>query len=236
MRNRRFTGNTFTGFLLLLLFIPAVCNAADKPLLKTEIDMINYSVGYQLGSDLSNQGVELNPEVLLQGVRDAVHKNTPMITAEQMKMTLMHFKQQGAGGQQGAKELTPAEYRKASAAFLLKNAEQKGVTVLPDGVQYKILKAGSGKKPGMQDEVAVHYRVTRVDGKEIATTYSGAKPRTYPLAKAMPGLQEVLPLMSEGSKWQIVIPTGTAAGGREPLDDMGAIIYEMELLSVLPAK
>jgi len=220
---------------MLLFSAAGVSNAADKPVIKTEIDMINYSIGYQVGNKLNSQGIELNPEVLLQGVRDAQQKNTPLITQEQMDSTLLHFKQQGNAGPKELKPLTPAEYRKASAAFLEKNAGLKGVTVLPSGVQYKILKAGSGKKPALTDDVTVHYRITRVDGKEIANTYAGGKPRTYLLSKAMPGLQEVLPLMAEGSKWQIVLPTATVTGGREPMDDKGAIIYDMELLSVMPA-
>lgn len=95
---------------------------------------------------------------------------------------------------------------------------------------------GSGIKPTLKDEVRVHYRVTRVDGKEIGSTYIGGKPRTFPLAKAVSGLQEVLPLMSEGSKWQIVLLGGVNSGGHGPMDDMGAMIYELELISVRPAK
>jgi FKBP-type peptidyl-prolyl cis-trans isomerase FklB len=219
-----------------LVLMPGVGLTADKVELKNEFDNINYSVGYQIGGDFKAQGVELNPELLVQGVRDAINKNTPLLSQEQMNTTLGDLKKKIVTDQKAQEKQAAAENRRASAAFLAENAKQEGVTVLPSGVQYKVLRAGSGKKPTLKDEVTVHYRITRVDGKEVSSTYVGGKPRTYLLAKAIPGLQEVLTLMAEGAKWQIVLPGGTASGGRDPLDDMGTMIYEMELLSVSPAK
>lgn len=224
------------SFLLIMISTVSVCCAAEKMDLNSEKDRINYSVGYQIGGDFRKQGVELNPETLVQGIRDALTNDTPQLSQDQMNATLTDLKKKIVADQQGAEKRATAEYRKASTAFLTENAKQIGVTVLPSGVQYKVLRAGSGKKPTLKDEVKVHYRITKVDGKEVASTYVGAKPRTYPLTKAIPGLQEVLPLMAEGAKWQIVLPTATASGGREPLDDMGVMIYEMELLTVLPGK
>jgi len=200
------------------------------------VEKINYSVGYQIGGDFKAQGVELNSDVLVKGIEDAIKKNPPLISKEQMNETLVNLKKRIVAEQQSAELKSAAEYRKAGAAFLEKNAKEKGVTVLPSGVQYKVLKEGTGKKPTMKDDVKVHYKISRVDGKEIGSTYVGGKPRIYPLAKAVPGLQEVLPLMSEGARWQIVLPMTTAVGGREPLDEMGAMIYELELLSVIPGK
>jgi FKBP-type peptidyl-prolyl cis-trans isomerase FklB len=222
--------------VLGLVLLSGVCLAADKKELKSETERINYSVGYQIGGDFKSQGVELDPGALVQGIQDALKKNEPLLSKEEMNTTLVNLKKRIMSDQQKADKKAAAENSRASAAFLAENAKQKGVTVLPSGVQYKVLKEGSGRKPTLKDEVKVHYRITRVDGKEIANTYAGDKPRTSALAKAMPGLQEVLPLMQEGAKWQIVFPASTASGGREPLDDMGVLIYEMELISVSPAK
>jgi len=167
----------------------------------------------------------------VQGIRDALKKNEPLLSREQMNTTLVNLKKKIVADQQQSD-------KKAGAAFLADNAKQKGVTVLPSGVQYKVLKEGSGKKPTLKDEVKVHYRITRVDGKELGSTYVGGKPRTYPVAKAIPALQEVLPLMAEGAKWQIVLPPAGASGGRDrdPLDDVGVLIYELELINVKPAQ
>jgi FKBP-type peptidyl-prolyl cis-trans isomerase FklB len=216
------------GFLALVL-LSGVCFAADKKEFKNETERINYSVGYQIGGDFKSQGVELDPEALVQGIRDALKKNEPLLSQEQMNTILVNLKKKILVDQQESN-------KKAGAAFLTENAKQKDVTVLPSGIQYKVLKKGSGKKPTLKDEVKVHYRITRVDGKEIGSTYVGGKPRTYPVAKAIPGLQEVLPLMAEGAKWQIVLPTATASGGHEPMDDMGVLIYELELINVKTAQ
>lgn len=224
----------FLGFTCLIL-LPCISMAAEKMELKTEAEKINYSVGYQIGGDFKAQGVELAPDLLVQGIRDALAKNEPLMSPQQMTTTLVNLKKKIVADQQRQEKNAAEENRKASAAFLKEHAKQKGVTALPSGVQYKVIKAGSGRKPTLQDSVSINYRVTRIDGTEIARTEAGA-PRSYPVAKAIPGLQEVLPLMEEGAKWEIVLPTAKAAGGHEPLDDMGVIIYELELVSVLPAK
>ncbi|OGW36725.1 MAG: peptidylprolyl isomerase, partial [Nitrospirae bacterium GWC2_56_14] len=207
--------NAFMGFIGLLL-LSGLCQAAEKKELKNETEKINYSVGYQIGGDFKSQGVELDPDALVQGIQDALKKNKPLLSQELMNATLVDLKKKIVADQQSAAKITAEENRKASAAFLTENAKQKGVTVLPSGVQYKVLKEGSGKKPTLKDDVKIHYRITKIDGKEIGNTYVGGKPRTSPVAKAMPGLQEVLLLMKEGSKWQIFLPTATASGGREP--------------------
>lgn len=227
--------NIFIGFVVVAVFFD-ICSAAGTVELKTDVDKINYSVGYQIGGDFKSQEVELNPDALVQGIRDALYNTTPLLSRDQMNETLVELKRKILAEQLAQDKKAAAENRKASSAFLAENAKQKGVTVLPDGVQYKILKEGTGKKPTLKDEVNIHYRITRVDGKEIGSTYGGDKPKSYPVAKAIPGLKEVMLLMPEGSKWQIVLPTSVASGGRDPLDDMGVMIYEMELLSVIPAK
>lgn len=228
--------NIHIGILLGLILLTGSCWAGDKVVLKNEADKTNYSVGYQIGGDFLAQGVELNSEALLQGIRDALGKNEPLLPRQQMNSTLVNLKQKIVAGQKALQKQHAAESRQAGADFLKNNAGQKGVTVLPSGVQYLVLTAGTGKKPTLKDDVDVHYRLTRVDGTEIGSTYTGSKPRTITLSKAVPGLQEVLPLMAEGSRWKIVLPAGTTAGAGELLENRGTMIYEMELLSVKPAR
>ena len=209
----------------LFLFCNA-CATTSRADIKTETDKINYSVGYQVGGDFKSQGVELNSEVFVQGIRDVLSNTTPRMTKAEMDSTLITLKRKIVADER-------AKVKQAGVTFLAENAKNKDVTVLSSGVQYKVLRPGSGKKPTLDDQVKVHYRITRADGTEIGSTY-GSKPRTLLLSKTIPGLREVLLLMNEGAKWQVVIPTGTAAGGKEPMDDMGVLIYELELLSVLP--
>jgi FKBP-type peptidyl-prolyl cis-trans isomerase FklB len=217
----------FLPALLGLALLPALSLAAEPAALSTEAEKVSYSVGYQVGGDFQRQGWEISPDALVQGLRDAIAKNTPRLTQEEMNLTLGNLKKKLVAEQQAARKQT-------DAAFLAANAKQPGVTVLPSGVQYRVLQAGSGKKPTAQDSVTILYRVSRTDGKQIGSTEPG-KPKTYPVAKAIPDLQEALQLMAEGAKWQIVIPSGLATGDREPLDDAGVIIYDLELVSVQSA-
>lgn len=209
----------------LFIFCSA-CATTNNVAIKTEVDKINYSVGYQVGSDFKTQGVVLNSDVFVQGVQDALSNSSPQLTKAEMDSTLIALKRKIVADER-------AKVKQEGATFLAENAKNKDVTVLPSGVQYKILRPGSGKKPTVDDQVKVHYRITRANGTEIGSTY-GSKPRTILLSKTIPGLREVLLLMEEGAKWQVVIPTGTAAGGKEPMDDMGVLIYELELLTALP--
>lgn len=228
VRKKNTAGIAIACLGMLIAAGPAA--AGEKKALTTDAERINYSVGYQIGGDFSRQGVELDPDALVQGIQDALKKNSPLLPQAEMNATLVGLKKKIVADQKTMDA-------KASAVFLAENARQKGVTVLPSGVQYKVLKDGSGKKPTLKDEVKVHYRITRVDGKELGSTYVGGKPRTYTVAKAIPALQEVMPLMEEKAKWQIVIPPSAQTGSREsdPLDDMGVLIYELELLSVKTA-
>ncbi|WP_238378912.1 FKBP-type peptidyl-prolyl cis-trans isomerase N-terminal domain-containing protein [Geobacter metallireducens] len=219
---------------MILLF--CAVSAALGQEIKGENAKLNYSVGYQVGSDFKAHGVELDPDALMQGVQDAVKQKEPSVSKEEMNKSLTGLKRKiDAAGQTSARQKT-AEYRRASEAFLKENAQKEGVKILPSGVQYRVISEGSGKMPTLKDEVKVHYRISRIDGKELGNTYDAGIPRTVSVAKAMPALQEVLPLMAEGSKWQVVIPTGTASGNKEPLDDQGVLIYDLELVSVIPAK
>lgn len=219
--------------ILGMLLLPCMASAADRKELKGETEEINYSVGYQIGGDFRSQGIELTPDILVRGIQDALSKNEPILSQDKMNSTLISLKKKIVAAQKQQEKQANEENRKAGAAFLKEFSRQEGVTVLPGGVAYKVLKAGSGKKPTLKDTIAINYRVRRVDGREIARTDPGT-PKSYPVSSAIPGLQEVLPLMAEGSRWEIVLPTAAASGGREPLDDMGVIVYELELVSVTP--
>lgn len=210
-----------------LVLLPVAGLAAAPLSLDTDEQKVGYSVGYQIGGDFQRQGWSIDPDALVQGLRDAIGKNAPLLSAEEMKATLVSLQKKLIAEQQNAQ-------KQADAAFLAENAKLAGVTVLPSGVQYRILRQGSGKKPTLQDNVSILYRVTRSDGRQISSTEPG-KPKSYAVAKAISGLQEVLQLMPEGAKWQIVIPSGLATGDRDSLDDVGVIIYDLELVSVQPA-
>lgn len=221
--------------LLIMISTASVCCAAGKLELNSEKDKLNYSVGYQIGGDFKKQGVELNPEALVQGIRDALADGGPSIPAAEMRTILLSFKKKIMAGQEREKVRDGELHRKQDQAFLAENGKSEGVKTLASGVQYKVLKEGSGRKPTLKDTVTLNYRGTLIDGTEFDSTYRDNKPRTFPLANLIPGWKEALQLMKEGDKWQVVIPASLAFGESGPLSDR-VVIYEMELLSVQPAK
>lgn len=166
--------------LLGLVLVPGISQAAGKMELKTEAAKINYSVGYQVGGDFKNQGIALDAEAMVQGIQDAIKHNAPLLTQEEMNAVLVAMKKKIMAKQQTNSRQKSAEYLKASSAFLKENAKKEGVKTLPDGVQYKVLRKGNGKKPTLKDEVKVHYRISRVGGREVGNTYDKNAPRTFP--------------------------------------------------------
>jgi len=119
--------------------------------------------------------------------------------------------------------------------FLEANKKKEGVQTLPSGLQYKVLKAGAGKKPTTTDTVTVHYRGTLIDGKEFDSSYQRGKPATFPVNGVIPGWTEALALMEEGAKWELFIPSNLAYGERGAGREIGpnaTLIFEVELISI----
>jgi hypothetical protein len=120
------------------------------------------------------------------------------------------------------------DLKKAGEAFLAENKKKEGVVSLPSGLQYRVLKAGEGQKPGEKDTVVCNYRAADMDGKEVGSSYTRGEPVTFQVSAAIPGLREGLQLMQAGSKWQLFVPSELAYAGR------GALTMEVELISIKP--
>lgn len=215
--------------LVLAIVFTNVAFAETKMKLSSETDYVNYSIGYQVGSDFKAQSWELDPKVMVQGIQDAISGSKPLLSDDLMKATLANMKRKLVVAQRQA----ALDYKRASQDFMKENAKKEGVVVLPSGVQYKVLREGTGKTPTLSDTIRVHFKLFKVDGTEVGSTYPNGDPRVVPVASAIPGLREVLTLMKEGAKYQIVLPAGMAGSNREK-DDAGAAIYEMELISIKP--
>ncbi len=220
--------------LLGLTLVAAPCSAAQELELKTEQDKINYSVGYQIGDDFKRQNLELSPEALVKGIEDALAGAKPLMSEGEMQTTLVELKKKIVAGQETQRKQASARDREEGARFLQENAQKKGVVVLPSGLQYKVVRQGTGKQPTIDDKVTVNYRGTLIDGKEFDNSYERGEPLTIALNKVMRGWQEALPLMKEGAKWELFIPSKLAFGETGPLEGK-VVLYEVELLAVEPA-
>jgi FKBP-type peptidyl-prolyl cis-trans isomerase len=203
--------------------------------LNTQKDKISYAVGINVGTNLHKQSVEVDPAILLQGLKDGLAGNKPLLTEEEARTLLMQLqedmrKQQAEKAQQmGAANKTEGEI------FLAANKTKEGVITLPSGLQYKILKAGTGPKPSASDSVVCNYRGTLINGTEFDSSYKRGQPATFPVSGVIKGWTEALQLMPVGSKWQLFIPAQLAYGERGAGADIGpnaTLIFEIDLLSI----
>jgi FKBP-type peptidyl-prolyl cis-trans isomerase FklB len=125
--------------------------------------------------------------------------------------------------------------KKEGEVFLAENKKKPGIITLPSGMQYKIMREGTGKSPKSTDTVTTHYRGTTLDGKEFDSSYKRNEPASFPLNRVIAGWTEALQLMKVGSKWQLFIPSNLAYGENGAGQDIGpdaTLIFEVELLAV----
>ncbi|HZR46531.1 MAG TPA: FKBP-type peptidyl-prolyl cis-trans isomerase, partial [Candidatus Manganitrophaceae bacterium] len=198
------------GFILFA----GTAHAADSSVLKTQKDKVSYSIGLDMGRTLKSQAMEVDPEMVARGLRDALSNKKPLMTEEEIQKVMMEAQKQ-------KRALTATESRalgeknlKEGAAFLAENKKKKGVVTLPSGLQYKIITEGNGKKPKATDTVTTHYRGTLIDGTEFDNSYKRGRPERFPLNGVIPGWTEALQLMPAGSKWELFIPSDLAYGPR----------------------
>jgi FKBP-type peptidyl-prolyl cis-trans isomerase FklB len=211
------------------------CSAAEPVELKDQNEKANYSIGYQIGGDFRRQGVAITPEVMISGVEDALSGAESRMTDEEMRNTLVSLKQRTSSTEQEAGQQAAQDNLAKGEDFLAKNATVEGVTTLPSGLQYKVIKAGSGPSPKRTDQVTVHYRGTLIDGTEFDSSYSRNQPATFQLDRVIPGWTEGLQLMQQGARWQLYIPAGlaygeTGSGARIPPNS--ALVFDVELIKV----
>ena len=221
-------------FLIMGLIASSGSAAEPKTALKDQKDKVSYSIGMQLGGSFKAQGIEVNPDVLAQAIRDTLAGGKTLLTEAEAREALekwsseMRAKETAKAGESGAKN------RKEGTTFLTANAKKEGVKTLPSGLQYKIIKAGTGKIPKASDTVTTHYRGTFIDGNEFDSSYKRNEPASFPVGGVIAGWTEALKLMPVGSKWQLFIPSDLAYGdqGRPGIPPASTLIFDIELISI----
>jgi FKBP-type peptidyl-prolyl cis-trans isomerase len=202
----------------------SVSIAAEAVVPESDNDKAIYSLGYDLGTELKDHTLELNQELLLQGVKDAIEGNKPLVKTTGRNRALAQIRAQRL-----------QHNLEQSRAFLAENAKKEGVVALESGLQYRVIKAGEGNSPLTTNSVSVNYRGTLIDGTEFDSSYDRGKPATFQLKKVIKGWREALQLMKEGAKWELYIPPELAYGKRTPnktIPPNSALIYEVELIAV----
>ncbi|MGW8285369.1 MAG: FKBP-type peptidyl-prolyl cis-trans isomerase [Candidatus Deferrimicrobiaceae bacterium] len=221
--------------VLVVVFLSGVCLAGDKPEIKDEKGKINYSVGYQIGGDFKRQGIDLEPDLIVKGIQDALAESKPLMTPQEMRKTLVDLKKKIVADQRKQQEEHAQKNLAEGKAFLAKNAKKKGVKTLPSGLQYKVIEKGNGTSPKKTDSVTVDYRGTLIDGTEFDSSYKRGKPATFRVDGVIAGWTEALQRMKPGAKWQLFIPAKMAYGvrGAGPrIEPNSTLIFEVKLIKV----
>jgi len=225
------------GFGLSLL--PGLSRATEEPGLEQDKQELSYSIGYQVGGDFRRQGLDIDPEWIVQGVLDALAGAGPRMTPEEMRQTLTELRQKAAAAARRQRDAEARENLAQGKAFLAENAKKEGVRTLPSGLQYQVLAEGGGEPPAASDSVTVHYRGTLIDGEEFDSSYARGQPATFPLDGVISGWTQGLQLMRPGAKYRLFVPPELAygeRGGGPKIGPNSTLVFEVELLSVLPAE
>jgi FKBP-type peptidyl-prolyl cis-trans isomerase len=220
----------------------ATTSKTTPPALTTKKDKFSYALGMSQGTGMATNfhklGVEFNPALIIQGLKDGLAGGKTQLTEEEARAIIMEVQNDVQKQQQEKVKQLGDTNKKEGDAFLAANKAKEGVVTLPSGLQYKILTAGTGPKPALTDTVSCNYRGTFVNGTEFDSSYKGGKPVSFPVNGVIKGWTEALQLMPVGSKWQLFIPSDLAygPGGRPGMPPNSTLVFEVELLSVQEKK
>ena len=231
------------------LFVCAALNlsaAEDNPLVKTQKDKISYSIGLDIGRNITNSQIDINLDALAAGLKSVITGSKPLLTEEESKevmnafRTEMQAKQQARMKEMQAKQAEKYKEqadknKKEGEEFLAENKKKPGVVTTASGLQYKVITAGTGKKPAASDSVTTHYRGTLINGTKFDSSYDRGEPASFAVGGVIKGWTEALQLMPVGSKWQLFIPSELAYGDRGTGREIGpnaTLLFDIELISI----
>ena len=201
-----------------------------------ELTKVGYSFGYMMGDGNKGTATDLMLDAYFQGFRDAYVGNTPALTEEQIKQTLMDY--QTRKETEYAKEIEALAKKnlEKGKAYLAENGKKTGVITTKSGLQYNVITQGTGKRPTATDTVKVHYEGKLIDGTVFDNSYKRGEPITLPLNEVITGWTEGLQLMPMGSKYHFVVPAdlGYGEAGMTDIEPNSVLIFDVELLEINP--
>jgi FKBP-type peptidyl-prolyl cis-trans isomerase FklB len=210
------------------------CNSTKKSVdsevqLKNSLDSVSYSIGISISNNLKQQGLDsINAQAIAKAIEDVYGEKTLLISEEQTNQIIQtYFTSMQEKKHEGAK--------KAGVEFLANNAKKSGVTTLPSGLQYEVVKMGDGPKPTINDKVKTHYHGTLIDGTVFDSSVERGEPVSFPVSGVIRGWTEALQLMPVGSKWRLYIPYDLAYGDRGAggmIQPYAALVFDVELLGI----
>lgn len=214
----------FSIFIAALLIMPA---KGQKNPMTSELDSVSYGLGILLGTNIRQAGFEdINEKMLLNGIQDAGNADQEALTSEQANALVNAY-------------LTKLSEKKGfinlleGRKFLEENAKKEGVVTLPSGLQYKIIREGTGSSPADTSLVTVHYTGTFINGKVFDSSVQRGEPAKFPVNRVITGWTEAIQLMKPGANWILYIPSELAYGEKGPpaIGSNTVLIFDVELLS-----
>ncbi len=228
MKSLKFTvGAVIAGVAL-------VACGGENAALETQKDKVSYIIGQNIGQNFRQQGLDvelIDVDKLRLGMKDALAGLDSRLTDDEIETIMTAFQQQMMDRQDSRR----VENKRKGEEFLAQNAREAGVTVLPSGLQYRVIEEGTGEIPGETSVVKVHYTGTLIDGTVFDSSVERGQPATFPVNGVIAGWTEALQLMPVGSKWKLFIPSDLAYGEHGAGGDIGpnaTLIFDVELLSI----
>lgn len=218
---------------LLLCVTPQIW-AADGAVPDSATEKLSYSIGASIGKNLKKESPEIDLDLLLDGFKASFAGKSLKMSEPDMRSILNTYQTQLRQKAITARQLALLDNKKAGDAYLEQNKAKPGVQVMSNGVQFRVLQMGEGRKPLESDMVVVNYRGALVNGTEFDATEPG-KPATLKVSALIAGWKQALITMPVGSKWELVIPSQLAYGERGVGSDIGpneVLVFQVELLAI----
>ena len=224
-------------YLLSILAVGLFVSSAlgqDKPDLTNPKQRTSYAIGLDIAANLKAREIDLDAKALAAGIADALAEK-PALKPDEVREVLMKLQQEMMAKGDVKNQADAEKNLKAGDAFLAENGKKEGVKTTTSGLQYKVLKSGSGASPKKTDSVKVHYHGTLIDGKVFDSSVQRGEPVTFQVDGVIPGWVEALQLMKVGDKWQLFIPSKLAYAERSPDPTIGpnaTLVFDVELLEI----
>ena len=212
--------------------------AAPASFYKTNREKSGYAIGAKVGRDLTTlkeQGVDADPQTIITAVTDALTGSPLKMSEREIQDTLTAIQTENQNKQMAKMKTTGEANKKEGEAFLATNKTKEGVKTTASGLQYKVIKEGTGATPKSTDTVSAHYRGTLINGKEFDSSYKRNEPLKFPVTRVIPGWTEAIQLMKVGSKYQLFVPSDLAYrenGAGPEIGPNTTLIFEVELLGI----
>ncbi len=220
--------------LIAAAAIATVAMVGCQKKLDTDLKKASYAIGQQIGSNLKNQNIEFDADVLASSINEASQGKEAKMKPEEMQQALMKLQEGMMKKQQEQGEKTKTE----GAAFLEANKSKEGVKTTASGLQYIVVQEGTGKTPTANDTVKAHYKGTLINGSQFDSSYDRGQPAEFPVGGVIKGWTEALQMMKVGGKVKLFIPSelGYGPAARPGIPANSVLLFDVELVDVMSAK